>query len=512
MPQPVLALEVDAGEIKAAVVEASFRDSRVLGLYREPIARDGSSLAEQLKRFVAKHSLPEQATVLSALPGDAVVWRNIEMPFRDRKRLEQTVPFELEAQVPFALDEVVIDYHVLSRQKEGSRVVAALAPEEQLESHLHVLQEAGLDPKSVDVAPLACLNALALSHKALPTDFVFLSGNERRVNLAVYRGGALVGVRTVVGVNETPAAPPTEPDEAPEAEAEAASSPVAEVVDVEQRERDVFADVRWSIVALHGGLPAARTPCLVWGDGPVFERLGQMLSESLDLDIRPYAEGPSRRIAQPWSAQVAAFTVPLGLAMHEVTPNTAIGVNFRKGRFAYHRIQDQLRAALWRTAALAAVVLAMIVGHTVVEQQRLAGRATAIRGEISKVFKATLADVPAGIDPVTQLRNIIDVDQKKLEMLGDVVPIDGATAIDAMRELAIAIPAELRVDIDEFTMDTGEIRIRATSDSFETVDTIKQRVEERNYFGAVDVRNVKSNREGGVGFLLLLQLGRAGGA
>lgn len=510
MPQPVLALEVDAGEIKAAVVEPSFRDSRVLGLYREPIARDGSSLAEQLKRFVAKHSLPEQATVLSALPGDAVVWRNIEMPFRDRKRLEQTVPFELEAQVPFALDEVVIDYHVLSRQKEGSRVVAALVPEEALESHLHVLQEAGLDPKSVDVAPLACLNALALSQKPLPADFVFLSGNERRVNVAVYRGGALVGVRTIVGRNETPSAPAEAPEA--EAETEAAPPPAEEIVDVEQRERNVFADVRWSIVALHGGLPAARTPCLVWGDGPVFERLGQLLSESLELDIVPYAEGPSRRIAQPWSAQVAAFTVPLGLAMHEVTPNTAIGVNFRKGRFAYHRIQDQLRAALWRTAALAAAVLAMIVGNTVVEQQRLAGRATAIRGEISKVFKATLADVPAGIDPVAQLRNIIDVDQKKLEMLGDVVPIDGATAIDAMRELAIAIPAELRVDIDEFTMDTGEIRIRATSDSFETVDSVKQRVEERNYFGAVDVRNVKSNREGGVGFLLLLQLGRAGGA
>lgn len=511
MPQPVLALEVDAGEIKAAVVEASFRDSRVLGLYREPIARDGSSLAEQLKRFVAKHSLPEQATVLSALPGDAVVWRNIEMPFRDRKRLEQTVPFELEAQVPFALDEVVIDYHVLSRAKEGSRVVAALVPEEELESHLHVLQEAGLDPKSVDVAPLACLNVLALSQKALPADFVFLSGNQRRINVAVYRAGALVGIRTIVGLTETPVAAASASEESPDA-ATVAEAPPATEIDPEERERNVFADVRWSVVALCGGLPAARTPCLVWSDDPLLERLGQQLSESLELDIRPYAEGPSRRIAQPWSAQVAAFTVPLGLAMHEVTPNTAVGVNFRKGRFAYHRIQDQLRAAIWRTAALAAVVLAMIVGHTIVEQQRLAGRATAIRGEISKVFKATLADVPAGIDPVAQLRNIIDVDQKKLEMLGDVVPIDGATAIDAMRELAIAIPAELRVDIDEFTMDTGEIRIRATSDSFETVDTIKQRVEERNYFGAVDVRNVKSNREGGVGFLLLLQLGRAGSA
>ena len=125
MPQPVLALEVDASEIKAAVVEASFRDSRVLGLYREPIVADGSSIAEQLQRFLVKHSLPTQATVLSALPGDVVTWRRIWLPFRDRKRLEQTVPFELEAQVPFGLDEVVIDYHVVARDKAvhvGERV------------------------------------------------------------------------------------------------------------------------------------------------------------------------------------------------------------------------------------------------------------------------------------------------------------------------------------------------------------------------------------------------------
>ena len=126
MPQPVLAIEFDASEIKAAVIEASFRESRVLGLYREAVVADGSSLDDQLRRFVEKHELPTQATVLSALPGDVVTWRRLRLPFRDRKRLEQTVPFELESQVPFGLDEVVVDYHVLSREKEGSDLLAGL--------------------------------------------------------------------------------------------------------------------------------------------------------------------------------------------------------------------------------------------------------------------------------------------------------------------------------------------------------------------------------------------------
>lgn len=503
MPQPVLALEVDAGEIKAALVEAAYRDSRVLGLFREPIALDGSSLAEQLRRFVAKHGIPADATVLTALPGDLVTWRRIDMPFRDRKRLEQTVPFELEAQVPFGLDDVVIDYHVLRRDKEGSSVLAALVQREDLEVLLHAHQEAGLDPKVVDVAPLAALNALGLSEKPLPADCVFVGGSERRLVVAAWRDGTLAGVRNVV----TAAARPVPP---PPVEGEEAGAPAVPGSDPEELARAACAELRWSLAALWGGTPPAATPCLLWGEGPLFDRLGALLGGDAELDVRPWAEGPSRRLAQPWNQQAPGFVVALGLAQREVAPATAVGVNFRKGEFAYHRIQDELRAALWRTAALAAVVLLMIFGSSLAEQQRLAGRAEAMRSQVARVFSATIEGERPGPDPVAQLRATIDADNKKLEALGDVVPIDGATAIDAMRELAVAVPTDLPVDIDEFTMDTGEIRIRATSASYETVDAIKQRIEERQYFGAVEVKNVKSNRDGGVAFLLLLRLGGTG--
>jgi len=511
MPQPVLALEVDASEIKAAVVEASFRDSRVLGLYREPIVADGSSIAEQLQRFLVKHSLPTQATVLSALPGDVVTWRRIWLPFRDRKRLEQTVPFELEAQVPFGLDEVVIDYHVVARDKAGSSVLAALVPREELQLHLHILEEAGLDPKVVDVAPLASVNALELSEKERPANFIFIAGNERRVTVALFREKVLTGLRTVI-VESVPSQESMESTSAMESTDHTDHMDHADDVDSMAAEvRRVAAEVRWTLMALNDGAIAARMPCLLWGDGPLFAALGAALTASLGVEIRPFEDGPTRRVPQPWHQQVGAFATPLGLAMREVHPADSLGLNFRRGEFSYHRTQEEFRAALWRTAALAAVVLAMIFGSTYAEQQRLSARVAAVRAETGKVLVATLPETRPGADPVAQLRAIIDSDQKKLAMLGDVVPVDGATAVDALRELAVAVPADLRVDVDEFTMDTGEIRIRATSDSFETVDAIKQRIEERKYFGAVEVRNVKSNRDGGVGFMLLLALGRVGG-
>ena len=70
MPQRILALEVDAHELKAAVVETTFRDYRVVGFYREPVTADGGC-AEQLRGFLQRHQL-HGTTVLSSLPGDEI--------------------------------------------------------------------------------------------------------------------------------------------------------------------------------------------------------------------------------------------------------------------------------------------------------------------------------------------------------------------------------------------------------------------------------------------------------
>src|SRR5262249_18518016 len=194
MPQRILALELDAHELKAAVLETTFRDYRVAGFYREPIAADEQSLADKIRRFLKAHGV-DATTVLTSLPGELVTLRTFFLPFRDRKRLDQTVPFELETQVPFGLDEVVVDYHILHRDRAGCQVLAALVQRRDLEAHLKLLADAGLDPKVVDIAPLATLNVLRLVG-GLPETFAYVGGDARRLTVALYRNHQLVGVRT----------------------------------------------------------------------------------------------------------------------------------------------------------------------------------------------------------------------------------------------------------------------------------------------------------------------------
>ncbi len=499
MPQRVLALELDAHELKAAVVETTFRDYRVVGFYREPVVAADGNLADQVRGFLQRHQLAG-GTVLTSLPGDLVSLRTFFLPFRDRKQLDQTVPFELETQVPFGLDEIVVDYHVLHRDRSGCNVLAALVQRRDLEAHLALVSSVGLDPKVVDLAPLAMLNVLSLLGSDLPEAFVYVGGDARRVTVALYRNRLLVGLRTLIpgahaSVSTTAAA-------AGNGHAEEGADGLEALV----------GEVRWTLLALNGAPFDAGLPCFVAGDGPLFDQLGTPLGEAMEFDMRRLDQSPLKNIPAALRGQVASFVAPLGLALREVAPNDALGVNFRRGEFAYHRGQEELRRALWRSGALVVVVLALLITDTFMGYEQLASRLELIQAQIRNVFTQTLPDIHRITDERAQLQAEIDAGQKRLQILGGLAPAGGATAVDVMRAITAAIPDTTKIDTDEYVMDPDSVRLKAKTDSFESVDALKQQLLNAHYFGDVQVKDVKSTPDGKVDFRLIFSLNKEGAA
>ena len=500
MPQRVLALELDAHELKAAVLETSFRDYKVVGFYRDAVVAADGSLADQLRGFLQRHEL-QATTVLSSLPGDMVSWRTFFLPFRDRKRLDQTVPFELETQVPFGLDEVVVDYHVLYRDRSGCNVLAALVQRKDLEEHLKLLGEAGLDPKIVDVAPLVTLNVLSLLGTDLPETFVYIDGTAQRMLVALYRNRQLVGLRTLVNGLPSDGAP-AETVAAGNGNAAASAGHLAPQI----------TEVRWTLLALNGAPLDDGLPCIVAGEGAHCDQLTQELAAASDMVVRRLGASPVRNIPAPLVEQLPSFTCPLGLALREVAPNDAVGVNFRQGEFAYHRGQDELRRALWRTGALAALVIMLAMTNMYMQYEQLASQLALIEGQIRNVFTRTLPDVQRITDARGQLQAEIDAAQNRLKILAGLAPANGATAIDVMRTIAAAVPDSVTVDVDEYIMEPEAVRIKAKTASFEAADTIKQQLINTHYFGDVQVKDVKSTPDGKVDFRLVLALSKEGGS
>jgi len=500
MPQQVLAIEWDRHELRAAVLETSFRDYKIVSFHTEAIAQgEGApSLAETLRSFVAKHNL-QGATVLTALSGDVTTVRTFALPFRDRKRLEQTVPFELEAQVPFGLDEIITDFHVLRSDKVSSTVLAALVQRKDLEEHLNLLKEAGLDPKVVDCAPLVALNVLsALPASERPDSFIFIAVDANQATIALYRDKQLAGFR---GINVTP------PAHAEAAEAAAVGN--GHPPDEEERSAELYRDIRWSLMALAGGSIETGMPCLLLGDGVQAVRLAQVLESGLGCSVRRLDQAALKAVPAAMKTQLAGLVRPFGLALREVASADAIGVNFRRGEFSYHRGAEELQRALWRTGAIAAVAVAMLFTSMYMEYDRLARRAAQLDAQVRHVFTQTVGEGVKVVDPKTQLQAEIDSTQRELEILSGIIPMGGITAVDSLRTLAAALPDSLKVDIDEFVMDTEGIRAKAKAESFEAVDAVKQQIEKANYFADVQVKDAKAAGDGkGIDFRIVIVLSK----
>ena len=494
MPQKILALNISDSELKAAVVETTFRDYKVTGLYREPLGVPGGALEDRLKRLVEQHA-PSVDTILTALPGDRVTWRTIFLPFRDRKRLTQTIPFELESSVPFALDEVIVDYHVLSRDRAGTTVLAAMVPKSVLENHLEVLQKVGLDPKVVDVGPLSALNALSLIPD-LPKTFAFLDLGARSTTVALYRDGELAGLRTLTGSTPGPLSGSTNGSgNGAAADGHPPSS--------------LATEIRWTLLALNGALLEEGLPCLIAGDRDSVAALQPEIESELPVKVRVLDKLKVTTADASAERMVPAFASTIGLALREVAPNNAMGVNFRRDEFTFHRAQQELRRALRGVVALLSVVIALTVVQLFLDYRQLAGRVAQTEAQIQAVVNDALGTKGTSKDPRGQLQSELENLRGRVTMMKDIVPVSTSTSIDVLRAISGAVPNKVRIDSEEYQMDPNEVRLRANTDTFESVDSLKQQFLDTGFFQDVQVKDAKAGKDGaGVDFRMILVLSK----
>src|ERR1700730_5499175 len=202
MAQRILALEFVDDRIEAALGERGWSSFALLDPYQTERAEDETDLAPALRRLLSQTGIPD--IVLSAIPGELVAKRLLTLPFSDRRKLEQAVPFALEEHMPFSVEDSVVAYLPLLRDGKNSLVLAGLARREDLRAHLDLLAEAGLDPKTVTLSSLALSALINRSRNANGADSHLLVEFEHRRTSVVLldHGGVPRALRTLpVGID-----------------------------------------------------------------------------------------------------------------------------------------------------------------------------------------------------------------------------------------------------------------------------------------------------------------------
>lgn len=150
MFENIAAIDIGTSSIKIVTVKTGFKDFQVLNFLYEEIEqgaeRGNDVVAEILSRIVNENKLQDHI-ILTNLPMENAIIRNLTFPFTDMDQISEVIPFEAEEKIPYKLDDIVLDFQpVLSLNAEEGKVFIAAAQKAAVSNHLDIFKKAGISP------------------------------------------------------------------------------------------------------------------------------------------------------------------------------------------------------------------------------------------------------------------------------------------------------------------------------------------------------------------------------
>ncbi len=150
---------LDIGTSAIKLVELKFiKDTVELARFNlEPIQAD---LSSQLKRIA-----PSQRINIS-VSGTSTIIRYADFPRMNEDELKQSLEFEAQKYIPFPINEVNLDSHILKGNPLDNRmlVLVAAVKKELINQRLELIKAAGLKTNIVDLDSLALVNAFKFNY------------------------------------------------------------------------------------------------------------------------------------------------------------------------------------------------------------------------------------------------------------------------------------------------------------------------------------------------------------
>jgi general secretion pathway protein L len=492
MAQRILGLDLGARSVKAVLVESTFRGYEVAAQARVPLADDpGAPLAarqaEAARRLLAESRLAFDSAVI-AFPGAGLTSVVVTLPFTDPKRIEQTIGFEIEGQIPFDLAHVAWDHQTLGVRDGKTDLLVAVSRKEELAALLASLASAGLDPRAVVPAgPVyASLFAAGAVAPAVPAEGeaaadVVVDVGQERTSVAVISAAACEAARTFafgagqlaralareLGVSEA------EGNAILAAEAGGPAPPVAlAAIAADERSGDAL---RRALVPLVREL---RATLRAWRARVGQRRADRLLlaGESARLPLlqavlAPEVEGPVEPLAigGPAAEKIGAADAPglalaLALALRGHQGSRAPRLNLRRGELAFTRDFEHVKGKLARVGVYAGLVLLLAVAGAGVKAFALSRQERALDRALCSAQEKIIGKCYPDFE---QAQSIL---QGRAGSPAATLP--RVSAVDLFAELSEKVPANVPVRFERVELTKDKLHLQGTTDAAENVDRI----------------------------------------
>jgi general secretion pathway protein L len=488
MAQRILGLDLGAHEVKAVLLESAFRGFAVAGTRRAPVAAGEASLAERqgaaVRELLAAGGLAFDAAVV-ALPGAGLSSVVLTLPFTDPRRIEQTVGFEVEGQIPFDLADVAWDWQPLGARDGKTDLLVAVARKEELAAVVAALALAGVDPRAVLPAGPTYAALFANGAVAPPAGDpqgveVLADVGHERTSIAVVAAGACEAARTFAFGSAHLARALARELALPEGDAAAILASAAEGASPPAHLSAAASDPRAAEALRRALAPLARelrATLRSWR-----ARVGQRRVERLHLAggaarlpvlaeaLAPEVEGPVAPLALAGSASagVDAAAAPglalaLALALRGHQGSRAPRMNLRRGAFAFTRDFEHVKGKLARLGAYAGLVLLLAVVGAGVKAFALSRQEGALDRALCDAQQKIIGKCYPDFE---QAESIL----RGRSSSGAALP--RVSAVDLFAELSEKVPPDVPLRLERIEITKDKLHLQGTTENAENVDKI----------------------------------------
>ncbi len=207
--KPVVGLDIGSSAVKAIELKKSGRGFKVTAIGIEPVPpdsivdgaiMDAGAVTDAVRRVLQSPRFKAK-DVVASLSGSSVIVKKISLPVMSEADLADSIQWEAEQYIPFDIQDVNLDYQILTpvAERQGTmEVLLVAAKKDKIADYTGVVSAVGRKTVVVDVDAFALQNAFETNYTDDAGKVVALvNAGASAININLVSGGTSLFTRDV---------------------------------------------------------------------------------------------------------------------------------------------------------------------------------------------------------------------------------------------------------------------------------------------------------------------------
>ncbi len=481
-------VDIGSSHIKVVEVQSTSKGFSVLSyqvhsLTRPPGTDQDIEVIEYLRDLATRFDV-NSTRFCFAIRQDRVSIRNKIFPFKDRLKINKSLPFELEEDIPFSSDAAVFDAKIIQYHGNATEILACAVPNQHVKNLAQLISDGGISPYLISTEAAALANTFerwddvpsqkpaldlaiedSVDRRKRPISIVLNIGHTRTL-VCAYEMYQLVGVRSILwggsqiidSIAKKYNLPPREAQR--EMEQKAFILPTRQEASYEAKlfsdliaknVRDLARDLQLVLLEFGAEFNGQIQRVDMTGGVSQIKGLGPFLTQLLEVPVNrsPSLNNYAQVNFEKTDHAQATLGIALGLAIESLRKPRNPAVNFLKGEFAR---QSNRAKRFWQNWAptlqwTAALVVGLLV-WTIARSHFADTMEQAARSNLKQQAKS-VAGLTGKAATDKKIQEFIRTTAKQADDLKKLTRLAGMnSSLEVLKKISDATPVKSAISLD----------------------------------------------------------------